>query len=76
MIAFYFISLFLFVYIDQHGPYLNIFDVVPCSSQVPCSLPLGPGLTDEYILPYIAPFVKAILELLIRKMISLSKILD
>ena len=32
MIAFYFISLFLFVYIDQHGPYLNIFDVVLLSA--------------------------------------------
>ena len=32
MIALYFISLFLFVYIDQHGPYLNIFDVVLLST--------------------------------------------
>lgn len=32
MIAFYFISLFLFVYIDQHGKYLNIFDVVLLST--------------------------------------------
>ena len=32
MIAFYFISLFLFVYIDQHDPYLNIFDVVLLSA--------------------------------------------
>ena len=32
MIAFYFISLFLFVYIDQHGKYLNIFDVVLLSA--------------------------------------------
>ena len=32
MIAFYFISLFLFVYIDQHGLYLNIFDVVLLSA--------------------------------------------
>ena len=32
MIAFYLVSLFLFVYIDQHGPYLNIFDVVLLST--------------------------------------------
>ena len=32
MIAFYLVSLFLFVYIDQHGPYLNIFDVVLLSA--------------------------------------------
>ena len=32
MIAFYFISLFLFVYFDQHGPYLNVFDVALMST--------------------------------------------
>ena len=32
MIAFYLVSLFLFVYIDQHGKYLNIFDVVLLST--------------------------------------------